>query len=163
MKWILVVTVLLAGWSSASYEQASSPHQHGAISTQTATLPIQRWIPDAPLREGMGRVRVAVATLNNTGPHDLSTAMVVKQAEHIDKAVLYMFDHCTLAAEPDTALHGILVPLMKAARTLKSTPHDRDAIDSMRAAVARYAQYFDDPGTSNHLPTAPRPRAYPMP
>jgi hypothetical protein len=75
--------------------------------------------------------------------------------------VLHLFDHCSLAAEPDAALHVILVPLMKAAQTLESTPHVRNAIESMRAAVARYAKYFDDPDISDHFPVAshPSPRA----
>ncbi len=157
MKWILVFIVLVSGWPSVSCGQASSPHQQGAISIETVTQPTQHWVPDAPLREGMGRVRSAVAILRDAGPHGLSAAVVVEQAERIDKAVLYMFDHCRLAAEPDAALHGILVPLMKAAQTLKSTPHDRNAIDSMRTAVTRYAQYFDDPDISDHLPVAPHP------
>jgi hypothetical protein len=56
-----------------------------------------------------------------------------------------MFAHCRLAPEPDAALHGILVPLLRAAQALKADPGKVGAVADMRAAIARYPQYFTTP------------------
>jgi hypothetical protein len=56
------------------------------------------------------------------------------------------------AAEPDAALHGILVPLLAAAQMLKTDPEDIKAVAEMRAALAGYPRYFNDPGWDQPQP-----------
>ena len=72
--------------------------------------------------------------------------MAVDRAVQVEQAVTFMFAHCQLSAEPDAALHGILVPLLGAAQSLKADPANVAAVAAMREALARYPQYFDDPG-----------------
>ena len=57
-----------------------------------------------------------------------------------------------LSAEPDAALHGILVPLLTAAQALKADPAKVSAVADMRAAIAHYPHYFDDPGWDKPVP-----------
>jgi hypothetical protein len=82
----------------------------------------------------------------------MSAPMVVDRAAEVESAVLYMFANCKLAAEPDAALHGILVPLLGAAQALKADPQNVKVVATMRTALARYPRYFNDPGWDQPAP-----------
>jgi hypothetical protein len=99
------------------------------------------WAPDAPLVEGMSRVRAAIAALE-THPDE---ATVGARAADVDAAVEYMFANCRLPTEPDIALHAILARLMAGSQALKDNPSDTAAVADMHGAVANYEQLFDDP------------------
>ena len=106
-----------------------------------------RWTPDAPLEEGMSRVRSALAGLEaESHPDD---AAVAKHAADIDAAVAYMFANCKLEPEPDVALHAILARLMAGTRALAENPSDSSPVADMHAAMHNYEQLFDDPSAAS--------------
>ena len=142
---LIVLAGSLAGAGVAAGEPAH-PHAHGHAHAAPATvLPATRFATDAPLREGMQRVRLALDALADAADAGMPPQQVRGQALAIEEAVQYMFAHCRLAPEPDARLHAILVPLLAAARQLREDPADLAAPAAMRAAVAPYAQTFDDP------------------
>lgn len=102
------------------------------------------WTPDAPLIEGMSRVRTALRGLE-AQPDE---ATVVARAGDVDAAVKYMFDNCKLAPEPDIALHGILARLMVGSKALHAKPADTMPVHDMHAAVQDYERLFDDPDSA---------------
>src|SRR3546814_16854299 len=69
-----------------------------------------KWTPDAPLVEGMSRVRTALEGLESESHPD--DAAVAALATDIDSAVEYMFANCQLPPAPDVALHAVLARLM---------------------------------------------------
>jgi hypothetical protein len=148
-----VAAVLLSAFSLAPLAQAvaQEPHHHAAAPT-AAPAPAQRWAPDAPLSEGMRRAHAAVDELRHYEMGHMSAPMAVDRATSVEEAVTFMFAHCKLAAEPDAALHGILVPLLSAAQALKADPKKVSAVADMRAAIAHYPQYFNDPGWDQPAP-----------
>jgi len=99
------------------------------------------WTPDAPLVEGMSRVRTALDGLDAQP----DPAKVAALAGDIDGAVDYMFANCKLPTEPDVALHAILARLMAGSEALKANPSDASPVADMRAALHNYAELFDDP------------------
>lgn len=99
------------------------------------------WTPDAPLVEGMSRVRTAIAGLG--GQPDEAT--VEARAADVDAAVEYMFANCKLATEPDIALHAILARLMAGTQALHANPGDASPVADMHDAVKNYEQLFTDP------------------
>lgn len=101
------------------------------------------WTPDAPLIEGMSRVRGAVSALE-AAPAPSAAA---DQRAGIDEAIGYIFANCRLDPEPDAALHGVLARLMAASQALQADPDDAAAVASMRAAVSNYEALFDDPNS----------------
>jgi len=148
-----VAAVLLSAFSLAPLAQAvAQEHHHHAAAPTAAPAPAQRWAPDAPLSEGMRRAHVAVDELRHYEMGHMSAPMAVDRATSVEEAVTYMFAHCKLAAEPDAALHGILVPLLSAAQALKADPKKVSAVADMRAAIAHYPQYFNDPGWDQPAP-----------
>ncbi len=145
--------VLLCAFSLAPWAQAvAQEHHHHAATPAAAPATAQRWTPDAPLSEGMRRAHAAVDELRHYEMGHMSAPMAVERAATVEEAVTYMFAHCKLAAEPDAALHGILVPLMSAAQALKADPKKVSAVADMRAAIAHYPQYFNDPGWDQPAP-----------
>jgi hypothetical protein len=150
------VLVLLAGLGIAAAVQASPQHDHGQAHAhahaEAAAVPAQRWMPDAPLSEGMRRAHTAVAELAHYEMGHMSAPMAVDLATEVESAVTFMFANCKLPAEPDAALHGILVPLLTAAQALKTDPAKVSAVADMRAAIAHYPQYFNDPGWDKPVP-----------
>ena len=105
----------------------------------------QRWEPDAPLREGMRRMRTAVDALSHGEHGHLDPAQVQRLAKNVEDAAGYMFQNCTLAPEPDAALHGVLARLLGGARALAADPADTGPVTGMREALADYPRLFDDP------------------
>jgi hypothetical protein len=138
MKSIQSALALACSLGLALLVQASPPHS-------ARSAPPQRWTPDAALREGMRRARAAVDELHLYEMGHMSASTAAKQADAVEQSVVYMFVRCKLAPEPDAALHGILVPLLSAARAMKADPKEIKAVADMRAAIARYPQYFNDP------------------
>ena len=159
MKLVTAVVVLVSGFGLAVVAQAAPQHAHehhaasAAASTASAVpVPAQRFAPDASLKTGIRRAYTAVDQLQHHEMGHMSESMVVDRATVVEDAVTYMFAHCKLAAAPDAALHGILVPLIGAAQALKADPHDVKAVAEMRAVLGRYPQYFNDPGWDQPVP-----------
>jgi len=143
----------LAASAAAAESEAdahAAHHAHAAPAaaptTTRTTAPAQRWASDAALRDGMGRVRVALDELHHYELGHMPPAAAQEQAAQIEAAIDYLFAHCRLAPEPDAALHKILLPLLTSAQRLNRDPSQREAIVAMREAVAAYPQQFDDPG-----------------
>jgi hypothetical protein len=155
MKFLKIAAALLCSLGMTVTVNAAPQHAHEQPVVRTmaaAPAPPQRWTPDAPLSEGMRRAYVAVDALRHYEMGHMSVPMAVDRAGDVVDAVSYMFAHCKLAAEPDAALHGILAPLLGAAQALKADPGHVKAVADMRAALAHYPQYFNDPGWDQPTP-----------
>jgi hypothetical protein len=108
------------------------------------------WTPDAPLKEGMSRVRTALAGLEAESHPDDAT--IAARAADIDAAVAYMFANCKLDTDPDIALHAVLARLMAGTAALKANPSDGSPVADMHAAMHNYEQLFNDPNSAPAIP-----------
>ena len=120
---------------------------HAGHAAVDADVPVpeghEPWTPDAPLIEGMSRIRTAVAGMETAaGP-----AATAGHLADVDEAIRFIFANCRLEPAPDAALHGVLARLQAASGALHADPADTAALSSMRAAVANYEVLFDDPGS----------------
>lgn len=158
-KLALAIACAVVIAASAHATQLVHEHQAAPTAAAGADAPVQRWAADAPLREGMTRVRAALEELRHYEMGHMTPAMARERAVAIEDAVAGMFAHCKLAADADAALHGTLLPLLTAAQRLDKDPRDLSAIAAMRHAVAAYPQRFDDPqwpsGTDAAEPAKP--------
>lgn len=125
---------------------AAHDHAHRAGTAVAATTPVQRWNTDAPLREGMGRIRHAVDALQHYEHGHIGPEQAVQLAAGIERDVGFIVAHCKLEPRADAALHPILGALMHGAQALKANPTELAAIPPMRSALHDYARQFDDPG-----------------
>ena len=159
MKLATTVVALACGFGLIVAAPAASQHAHEHHPVPAATsvtsvipVPVQRFVPDASLKTGIRRAYAAVEQMKHHEMGHMSESMVVDRATDVENAVTYMFAHCELAADPDAALHGILVPLLGAAQALKADPQNVKAVADMRTALAHYPRYFNDPGWDQPAP-----------
>jgi len=124
---------------------AAHDHRAGTVATSTAA---QRWDTDAPLREGMGRIRHAVDALQHYEHGHIGPEQAMQLAAGIERDVGFIVAHCKLEPRADAALHPILGALMHGALALEAKPTELAAIPPMRSALHDYARQFDDPGVS---------------
>lgn len=125
---------------------AHEHHHHGHVLLPPVPDNHQPWATDEPLRQGMTRVRKAVATVPAEAGARIDPATATALADEVDAAINYMFANCSLPPEPDAALHGVLAQLMVSSGELRSEAADAGPqVAKMRAALDRYALLFDDP------------------
>ncbi len=121
------------------------PHAHDVGHAAGVDFPVpdnhEKWEPDAPLVEGMTRVRAAIGGLEQANDE----AAVLANAAEVDAAIEYMFENCSLPVEPDVALHAVLARLMAGTQALEADPSDTAPVHDMHAAVDNYEALFDDP------------------
>lgn len=123
-------------------------HAHPAAPapvTQSATAAV-RYATDAPLRQGMADIRIAVGMLEHAEHGHLDATQVRNLAAGIERSIGTIIAECKLAPEADAALHGIIGGLGQGIAALKAHPADMGPVAGMRAALDDYARRFDDPG-----------------
>lgn len=155
MKSVRTALAMACGLGLAVSVQAApqQAHEHHAThETAAVTAPVQRWEPDASLREGIRRAYVAVDQLRHYEMGHMSAPMAVDRAAEVVDAATFMFANCKLTPEPDAALHGILAPLLGAAQALQASPKNVKAVAEMREALSHYPEYFNDPGWDTPAP-----------
>ncbi|MBD7989058.1 DnrO protein [Luteimonas sp. Sa2BVA3] len=148
LSTIALALAIAPGLALAQHDHGThAAHAGPADHAAPAAIPSDhvRWTPDAPLVDGMGQVRKAVATLAHLEMGHLGEAHVLTLAGDVDAAVESMFANCRLEPEPDVALHGILARLMAGSKALRDAPADPAPVGPMRDALADYERLFDDP------------------
>lgn len=139
---VLGVLLMTTGWSAPCVAQ----HEHVAHAQLALPAPPQqRWVADAALRDGMGRIHAALEQLRayEAGNGDIADART--QAAQIRRATDDIFAKCKLAPERDAVLHRMLAPLLGALQRFDADPRAVSQISVMRAAIADYPRYFDAP------------------
>ncbi len=133
-----------------STHDAHAGHGQHSAHAARADIPADHvpWTPDAPLRQGMARVRAAMDTLAHHEMGHLAPEQARSLAVEIDDAIEYMFANCQLEPEPDVALHGLLARLMAGTQALLEDPADASPVAGMREALADYGRLFDDPAAA---------------
>lgn len=145
---ILALAALLA---LAAPAFAVEPHAHdGATPVHELSLDHGRkWATDGPLREGMERIREALARQHQElGKGTLSEAAYAELGDAIEKNVAAIVANCKLSPEADANLHIVIAQLVGAADAMKGpSPMGRaEAAQKATAALALYGRYFDHPG-----------------
>lgn len=143
---MLIAISLLAGSGTALAGDAHAGHGQPTTSGSEPEVPVdgKRWLADAPLREGMGRVRTATNALTHREHGHLDSGQVQALADEIRSAVQYMFANCRLDSEPDAALHPLLARLLGASQALRDNPLHADVVPELQEVLDRYEQLFDD-------------------
>ena len=147
-----LITLSLPLLLALAVPAAAQDHAHhsadavDAVDAAAAPAPAQRWKTDAPLREGMGRIRGAVEGLQHYERGHMGPEQATELANGIARDVNFIVANCKLEPSADAALHPIIGALMKGALALKAKPADLAAIPPMRSALQDYARQFDDPG-----------------
>jgi len=133
--------------SGNAHEHA--PHRHADHQMAELTLDHgQRWRTDAPLREGMERIRTAVveAASHTNAAGCLDASPGKRLADTVDDSIAFMVTNCRLAPEADANLHILIRRLAEAAALAREPAESTSALSRMQAVLGTYPQYFEHPG-----------------
>lgn len=127
-------------------DKATATDHHGHDAAATPVPPAgQRWATDAPLRDGMGRIRQAVTMLEHLEMGHVDPKQAPAFADQIQAAVNDMIANCKLEPDADAALHGLLVKFIAGAEAVRTAPVTLEKLKPMQEALAQYPTQFDDP------------------
>lgn len=157
--WItsLLVTaaaVLAAcGPAAMAATPAADAHAHEQPAAGHPTLRLdhgRKWATDAPLRQGMTRIRALVAPqLDAAHAGRMAPADYAALAKKIDGEVAGIVADCKLPPDADGVLHVVLGELMAGTGTMAGSTagaRPQDGLVQVVAAVNTYGRYFAHPG-----------------
>lgn len=139
----------LPAGAAAVSQAGAAAHDHGHAQAAQPLKPGQRWATDAPLREGMTKIRAALEPqLPGVHGGTLSAAQYRALAAQTETQVGYIVAHCKLTPEADAALHGILAQIGEGTEAMagKSALKPREGAVKLVAALDEYGRSFDHPG-----------------
>ncbi len=146
---LLISTFVFASLPAIAQHEHDEHASHA--SSAAVAIPAQRHATDAPLRDGMARIRVALDELSHYEMGHMPQSVAVERVDAIKAATDSIFANCKLAPDADVALHAMLVPLLNGINAFRTDPADTSTVVAMRQAIADYPRVFDDP---NWQPTA---------
>jgi hypothetical protein len=155
--WALALVVAAAALAAAAtpavLAAGAPPAAHAHDEAQGATLKLdhgRKWASDAPLRDGMARIRGLVAAkVGNAHEGTMGPAEYAALAGQVEVEVGKIVASCKLPPEADAVLHVVLSDLMAgtdamAGRGKATAP--RDGLVKVVAAVNDYGRTFEHPG-----------------
>lgn len=127
-------------------------HGHGHEATAPAQLSLnngQKWATDDSLRQGMIRIRNALAA-DLTAIH--SGKATAKQyqalAQKTNEQISFMVQNCKLDPKADAMLHLLLGDIIAGADAMggKNSSEARKGAEKIAQALEEYGAYFNHPG-----------------
>jgi hypothetical protein len=143
----LAIALAFTGSSAALAAESHGHHGHGEVKLQLDQG--RKWATDAPLRQGMGVIRAALAQ-NHDAIHKgrLSAAQYEVLGATVEHHVGRIVAECKLPPEADANLHVVVAELVAAADAMQGRSAEKPAKGAERAvkALGQYARHFDHPG-----------------
>ena len=141
-----LLSLLLVSTSALAVDHAPS-HDHHKPSAGLHLNQGQRWVTDAPLRQGMSGIREAlIIAVHADTAHPLSAAEAGKLADAIRTQTDYLIANCVLTPKADAVLHVLLGQLLEGAEALRQNPANEAALHHIITALKDYPVYFNHEG-----------------
>lgn len=145
----LTLAVCLISFSTIQ-AQTQPSHDHGHAEHETMQLELdhgQLWSTDAPLREGMERIRVAVVIAQQADTQDqLDATQAQALVTAVEDSTAFMVQNCRLQPKADANLHILLGRLSAAATAVKDNPKAANGLPQMLEVLDIYPRYFTHSG-----------------
>ncbi len=147
---LTIAAILIFCAPSALAEEHHAHHQQQERKQERETPQLNHgklWATDAPLRQGMERIRDAAllaqkASINNG---KLSNETAATLASGIDDALAFMFERCALESGADENLHILLERLIHASEALKENHNSVEGMPQVHEVLKTYPHYFEHP------------------
>jgi len=150
-KFVRTIAVAAALAAGAGFVGAAGPaHDHGAAPAAMKLDHGRKWTTDAPLRQGMSKIRASVDD-NAEAIHrgKFGAADYVAMAGAVEAQVAYIVENCKLEPAADEVLHGVIAELGEGVEVLngqRAGVARDEGVSRIVAALDRYGEYFDHPG-----------------
>ena len=149
---LLISTLMLAlaGVGAIALLHLYGPAEHGHGQHGMSELALndgKRWATDAPLRQGLERIRDGVAPIiaaSTARPLTKDEATALSSA--IKDQVQFLVENCKLEPRADAALHVLLNDFLQGADALAADPASKAGLERVVKALNLYPQYFDHQG-----------------
>lgn len=134
---------LVPGAARAEAQQ----HDHGHSTASQLTLDHgKRWATDAPLREGMTKIRAVVEPrLERVHAGTIGRATYSQMAGEIEAQLAYIVGNCKLEPEADAVLHVIIGGIGEGIEAMKAEG-GAQSVARVVVALNNYGAYFAHPG-----------------
>ena len=148
----LAVAALAAGAATlaAAPAQAQTHGHEASAPTRLSLNQGRKWATDAPLRDGMGRIRALVEPqLAAAHAGKLGAAQYAALAGRIETEVGGIVANCKLEPEADAVLHVVIGEIVAGTDAMagKTAPQrPAQGLVQVAKAVNDYAGHFDHPG-----------------
>jgi len=148
---ILLGAAILSGALAlvpAAARAEAQPHEHGHGAAPQLMLDHgKRWSTDAPLREGMTRIRAIVEPrLEQVHAGGIDRATYSQMAGAIEAQLAYIVGNCKLEPEADAVLHVIIGGIGEGVDAMNAGAQAGQGALQIVAALDNYGQYFEHPG-----------------
>lgn len=145
------VAVLALGAATAGPAFAADAHSHGHGALPNLTLNKgKQWGTDAPLREGMTKIRgIVEPQLKQVHAGKMDAAGYARTATDVEAQVGDIVENCKLDPDADAVLHVIIAELGEGIDAMKAKGDDARAEEGMVKVVTalnNYGKYFNHPG-----------------
>jgi hypothetical protein len=153
MTGMLLLGVMMTGPTLGDAQSAEDHAVPAAEHTGHAGVVLQlndgrRWRTDAPLREGMERIRSVVTAADASAPRaggvDAEAARSLAAA--VDETIAYMISNCRLEPAADANLHILLARLSVGAAAVRANPQSATGLPSLLDVLEVYPGYFEHAG-----------------
>lgn len=147
---ISILALALAGVGAVALLHLYGPAEHGHGQHAASELVLndgKRWATDAPLRQGLERIRdaaIPVVAASSARPLTKDEASALSSA--IKDQVQFLVENCKLEPKADAALHVLLNDFLEGAGALATDPTSKPALERVVKALDLYPQYFDHQG-----------------
>jgi polysaccharide deacetylase 2 family uncharacterized protein YibQ len=143
-RWRITAVSLTVAFGTTACGHLHGHHDHIADPAALTLNAGQKWLTDAPLRQGMAAVRML--TLQVSAGVTPSDSEAARLADGLRRQVAFMVGHCKLEPKADAALHVLIADLLKGADGLGPGPTRDTGMARIRNALKQYPDYFIPPG-----------------
>lgn len=153
LAWGLALASILALASGVALDMVVSTaqaepghHDHASHAAAAPAATGEQWPTDAPLREGMTRLRHSVETALAGNPaQPIGDAEAIQLQKDVETHISYLIENCQLPEQADAVLHVLLIDLLKGAEAL-SEPEDRQqGVQRILGSLHQYPELFAAP------------------
>ena len=153
-QWKIIAAILTAAalLSVSAQPVLAQDHDHSHDTSGPAQLTLdngQKWATDDSLRQGMTRIRDALAAELPAIQAGKTTAEQYRAlAQKANDQIAFMVQNCKLDREADAMLHLVLADLIAGADAMrgKNASEARKGAEKIAHALDNYGTYFDHPG-----------------
>lgn len=155
-KLLIGGALLVGALGVASVNPALAQAQHSADThnhSSAAKLTLdngRQWRSDAPLRQGMTKIRAIVAPrLERIHAGKMDARGYAAMAAGVETQVAYIVKTCKLEPDADAMLHLLLAEIVEGIDAMKAagkTAPAESGVVKIVAALNGYGKYFEHPG-----------------
>ena len=149
---VVGTAVAVLGYFGWSHLNPAHSHDHDSAHDHdnAAVLSLDNgkpWATDEPLRQGIQRIRDAVAsTMESHGRGDLRTEQAKALATAVEDNVNFLIQNCKLEPKADAVLHVFITDLLSGSAMVGADPASHAGFEKLAQALREYPKYFDHPG-----------------